>query len=340
MTELVRQVVAIEAVALVVLVAAALATAALRSATAALQRPQQEAAGAALGDAIVGRRSAADALEAMRRLTHSGRMRVIVELARDLRDRAILAQVAGELGIAARAERATRGRAWWRRLHAVRLLGAIGRGTNEVPPLLADPDPFVRAEAAWWAGETGRGDLAPALIALVEAPALLPRAAAQDALIRLGSGAHAALAERVRRSGLVGRPLMRVIAASPPPVAAGRLAAMAASPASPVRDLAIDALAALGTEDAPRAAIDALGDERSTVRASAAAALGRLRDARSAAALARAASDPSWDVRRAAALSLRDLGGAGTLYLRGLATGSDRFAADMARHVMATAETR
>jgi HEAT repeat protein len=130
---------------------------------------------------------------------------------------------------------------------------------------------------------------------------------------------------------------MRVIAASPPPGGERALLRIASDPSDGQRDLALAAVAVLGGAGATDAALAALDDARPAVRAAAASAAGRLRDVRAAPALARATADSSWEVRHAAALALRDLGASGTLYLRQLERGSDVYAADMARHVLAMA---
>jgi HEAT repeat protein len=44
--------------------------------------------------------------------------------------------------------------------------------------------------------------------------------------------------------------------------------------------------------------------------------------------------DPSWPVRRQAALALRAIGAPGILFLRRAIKGSDQFAADMSQHIL------
>ena len=77
-----------------------------------------------------------------------------------------------------------------------------------------------------------------------------------------------------------------------------------------------------------------LSDPEPDVRAAAAHALARLRHWPAAASLAQLLHDPAWDVRYAAGLSLRALGGPGLLFLRRSTTDADAFAAEMATHVL------
>ena len=70
------------------------------------------------------------------------------------------------------------------------------------------------------------------------------------------------------------------------------------------------------------------------VRAAAAQALGKLRHWPAAAALAALLRDRAWEVRRAAGFALRALGAPGLLFLRRSLQDTDRYAADMARHVL------
>ncbi|MGA7668850.1 MAG: hypothetical protein WBW04_00410, partial [Nitrolancea sp.] len=61
---------------------------------------------------------------------------------------------------------------------------------------------------------------------------------------------------------------------------------------------------------------------------------GRLGHVTSASALALKLRDRAWDVRRAAALALRDFGAPGILYLRRSLNDVDPYAADMARQLL------
>jgi HEAT repeat protein len=233
------------------------------------------------------------------------------------------------------AERACADPRWWRRLHAVRVLAVFGRGAETVPGLLADAHPLVRAEAAFWAGELRHAGSAAALVGIALGDAGLPVFAAQDALTRIGAPALGAIADALRATADPPRALMRVVTAVPDPALAGPVAVIAGRETYAERDLAVAALAAIGGPEARTVLVSALGDARPAVRAAAATGIGRVRDWQAAASLARAMTDPAWEVRRAAALALRELDAAGLLYLRSVMTGPDAYAADMARHVLA-----
>ena len=73
-----------------------------------------------------------------------------------------------------------------------------------------------------------------------------------------------------------------------------------------------------------------LDDDDARVRTAAAASLGQLGHWPAAVSLKRCLRDPSWDVRRAAALALRGLGPVGEILLRRALRDEDRFARDMA----------
>ena len=77
-----------------------------------------------------------------------------------------------------------------------------------------------------------------------------------------------------------------------------------------------------------------LSDADPSVRTSAANALAKLGHWPAASRLAECLRDPSWDVRRAAAITLRGFWPTGVLLLRRALSDSDRFARDMARQVL------
>lgn len=105
--------------------------------------------------------------------------------------------------------------------------------------------------------------------------------------------------------------------------------------ASPVtRTLAVEALGKAGSLQSAPLLIDRLNDPAPPVRQAAAHTLGRLKCWRAAPAIARLLQDPVWTVRHEAALTLRSLGAPGMLLLRRNLMNPDRFAGDMARHVL------
>ena len=77
-----------------------------------------------------------------------------------------------------------------------------------------------------------------------------------------------------------------------------------------------------------------LDDPDSSVRASAAGAIGRLAALELAPHLAAKLSDPAWIVRREAGTSLARMAPVGTMLLRVHLTDEDRFARDMARQIL------
>jgi len=101
-----------------------------------------------------------------------------------------------------------------------------------------------------------------------------------------------------------------------------------------VRAQAASLLAAVAGDKAEQALLGLLHDPSEPVRVAATHGLGVVRSWALAPNLARQLSDPSWDVRREAALALRSLGPAGRLYLRRALVSPDPYAADMAHQVL------
>jgi len=93
----------------------------------------------------------------------------------------------------------------------------------------------------------------------------------------------------------------------------------------------------LGTTASPGVAetlLSSVEDPDAGVRAAAAQGLGGLRYWAAAPVLSRLLQDPSWLVRRASAMALRELGGPGLLFLHRAHQGGDRYAADMAEYIL------
>lgn len=99
------------------------------------------------------------------------------------------------------------------------------------------------------------------------------------------------------------------------------------------RSLAATLAGSVGGSRAADALTGLLADPHAHVRA-AAKALGTLAHWPATGTLAACLRDPSWDVRRAAAIALRAMGAVGVLLLRRALTERDRFARDMARQVL------
>lgn len=279
-----------------------------------------------------------EAAAAIRRLPSAEALTLLVRLADAVTGRAgrtvtSMTRISGLLG---RVERQVSSPWWWRRLRAVRLLTRLGGGGDVVPARLDDRSPDVRAQAASWVARHGDGQaVADVVDHLVDADRLA-RFAAADAAVRLGPSAAPELAAVIARTeGPALVPALVVAAAlRDAPVLAGPVRRCLRAPEPEVRAAAIRALSRLGGAGEAEAFETALGDEDPQVRAAAVQACARAELWRVSPRLGVLLRDPSWDVRRAAGLALRRLGGPGKLVLRRSLADDDRFAADMARLVL------
>jgi len=300
--------------------------------------PRMDAGRAALSRLVdqPGPGSAA-AFAALRTMPRHLRVRVFVELARVLSGsaRARLREAASQLGVVARAERATRRRGWRARLHGARVLTRLGGSADVMLARFRDPSPAVRIQAVEWAAEEGGPAAAEGLVELLADGDPLCRTAVQDSLVRLGGEAVPALAGFLER----GDPdaalrALQVAVAIPDQRFLSAATRLAGSPDPRVRGLAVAVLAALGDEDATRCVGERLEDPDAGVRAAAAESVARLGWWAAASRLAPLLRDPAFEVRRAAALSLWQLGSPGVLHLRRMREDGDRYAVDMARQVL------
>jgi hypothetical protein len=250
--------------------------------------------------------------------------------------RRLLTRAAGEVGLLARADALCRSRLWRRRLRGARMFALLGGGARVVPRLLDDSRAEVRAQAAEWA--SGHPDQPRTIVRLVRMLGddhTLCRFTVEDSLVRLGHAAVPALALYLRAAQ--GDPARRALRVATM-IADARLLEVGMlrcrDPDGEVRAAAAGLLGALGGDRAAEMLESLVDDPEAGVRAVAAATLGRLRRWAAAPRLAALLGDPSWDVRRAAGQSLRELGGVGTLLLQRTLADPDRFARDMARHVL------
>lgn len=291
----------------------------------------------ALNAALTAERLEEAELEVLRSVPLAHRTRLVQELAPSLSGsaRARLAEVAREIGVWRHARRRLRSRAWPARLAAARTLMTLEQSEEVFLPLLGDPHPAVRAQAAEWAGEHPTPAAAAALLRILPGAAPLVRFAVQDALLRLRGVATAPLADFLaRHDGPAVLPALLAARGLARPDFAAPAARLCHDPDPAVRAAAADLLGAVGSELAVAEMVRLLGDPDARVRAAAVHAIGRLGHWPAAAAVAERLRDPSWDVRLAAGTTLRGLGSPGELMLRRYTADADRFAADMARRVL------
>jgi HEAT repeat protein len=289
-------------------------------------------------DALVlaARRGQADAetTAALRAVPRERALALLQELAPSLAgpEREALSDTARERGLIAHAEQQCQSRRWRSRLHAVRVLALLGGGAESVPPLLDDPRPEVRAQAAEWVAAHPDPMTAARLVRMLEDPGRFVRFTAMDSLIRLRGAAVEPLAEAIASGGPASA--LEVATRIGDPRLAGPAQARLEDTDPVVRAWAARMLGGLGGEAHAAAVAGRLQDREPDVRAAAAVALGRLGHWPSAPAVAELLHDPDWHVRRDAGLALRALGPAGELLLRRALRDEDDFARDMAQQTL------
>lgn len=275
------------------------------------------------------------AVAALSRLRSSERASLLVELAAAVHGhgREALRVAADRVGLRRSAERACRSIRRARRLAGVRILALLGGHSGIVQQLLSDRAPEVRAEAAAWAGESKDGRAIGGLIAMLDDPSPLCRAAAHDALARIGLIAVPPLvvhlAEAAASRSVVGGLCAAAELADPRFLAPALLAADNSDPLT--RRAAADLLGVLGGPEAEEGLAGLLRDSDPRVRTSAAEALGQLRSSLVLDALVPLLSDQSFTVRMAAAVALRRAGPRGDVVL----TAAEAAGIDVAAHVRA-----
>jgi HEAT repeat protein len=308
-----------------------------RAAADAYWRRPSAAARAALGEAADRLELSPEGAKALGRLTARRRIDLFAELAPSVAGapRSALADAAGQLGVIARAERWCKSRRWRRRLRGARLLTTLGGGRATVPPLLSDPRPEVRAQAAEWASGHPDPDVVARLVAMLDDPRGLARFTVMDSLIRLGASAVEPLAAEIDRvHGLAAVAALRVGAAIGDPRLAPHARRRLDDPDPAVRAWAVRLVGAVGGDENAAAVEGRLADPAPEVRAAAAVALGRLGHWPAAPELGSRLGDPAWIVRRNAALALRSFGPAGELLLNRALREDDPFARDIARQTL------
>ncbi len=278
-----------------------------------------------------------EALEPLRSLPRRSQLSVLEEIAPHVRggQRKCLTDLARAVGLEEYVERLCGSRRWWRRLYGCRLATLLDLAGRSAPPLLADRNLRVRAEAATWVGGHSQPELIPVLLDFLEDRAALVRFAAQDALLRAGRPVVPFLAGYLRERTGPGIDLaLRVAAGLPQHEFEAPALRLARHPTAPTRAAAALLLAGLGGARATDRLLRLLADPSVQVRSAAATGLGKLGHWPAATELAAAMTDASWLVRRDAALALGRLGSPGRLLLRRTLASPDTFAADMARQVL------
>jgi hypothetical protein len=308
-----------------------------RVAAEAYWRRPTAAARAALAEAADRLELSSQGAQALRRLTARRRIDLFAELAPSVAGapRSALADAARELHVIGRAETWCASRRWRRRLRGARLLTTLGGGRSDVPPLLADRRPEVRAQAAEWAAGHPDPEVVTQLTAMLDDPRGLARFTVMDSLIRLGANAVEPLGTAIDgASSVAAVAALRVGTAIGDPRLGPHARRRLDDPDPSVRAWAVRLVGAIGGDENATAVEGRLDDPAEEVRAAAAVALGRLGHWPAAPQLGGRLGDPAWIVRRNAALALRSFGAAGELLLNRALREDDPFARDIARQTL------
>jgi HEAT repeat protein len=287
-------------------------------------------------EAVLGDSPAGPAGAALRELSHTHRRAVLMELAGSVGALARVRELADESGVTARAERWCCSRRWWRRLRGLRVLARVGVEPAALRRFLDDPHPAVRAAAADAAAHPVPPDVVSRLLGMLDDRDRSCRFAALAALVRAGREAVGDIREYLAAEH-VAQPEagLAVATALAEPALLGPALRLSAAPETVVRRRAAALLARIGGDTVTERLEGLLTDPDAGVRAEAVHGLGELGHWPAAAYLADALRDPAWDVRAAAALALHRLGPVGRVYLRRATGADDRFAADIARQILA-----
>jgi HEAT repeat protein len=300
------------------------------------RRPTAEAR-AALAETADRLELTPSAADRLKRLTARRRIDLFAELAPSVAGapRSALADAAGTLDVIASAERWCASRRWRKRLRGARLLTTLGGGDTAVPPLLRDPRPEVRTQAAEWAASHPEPEIVATLTDMLDDPLGLARFTVMDSLIRLGANAVEPLGRAIDGDeGVAAVAALRVGAAIADPRLAPHALRRLDDDDPAIRAWAVRLVGAVGGDENAAAVAERLNDPAEEVRAAAAVALGRLGHWPAAPELGRRLGDPSWAVRRNAALALRSFGPAGELLLNRALREEDNFARDIARQTL------
>lgn len=295
----------------------------------------------ALVGGLLSRSLTAEASQRLERLSNRERLETFLGVAPNLRgsERAWLESVADEMGLVRHGTRLCRSRFWWRRLRGLRILTLVGGREEDVLPLADDTHPLVRSQVVEWCGVHSSPAAIRTVVSMLADSSRVGRFAVQDALVRLGEPAVAPLVEQL---GQIRDPIEAITGLD---VARGLADPRLTEPAlfhswhpdPAVRRRAYYALGATRGAEAADRLEEGLNDPDESARAAAAESLGAMGHWPAAGALSRLLSSPIFDLRHAAAVALARLGAPGELFLRRALGSADRYAADMARHMLETA---
>lgn len=278
-----------------------------------------------------------DEVAVVKSLPLSRQAQVVSECGRNLSGQGLsaLGAVGVTIGMVSAAERMCRSWRWARRLQGVRMLTVLSAGATVVPRLLHDRSPVVRSEAAYWSASHPSPATVAALLGMLSDPDQGCRFAAMDVLQRMGEAAVGPLIQLVAtESGAPVDAAMIVISNKEHQDFLPVAVAMVVSESAVARASAAKVLGLIGSAQHTGLLQARLADSTALVREAAVHAIGALRHWPLGPQVAGLLADSDWTVRRAAGLALRALGAPGHLLLRRALKGPDRYAVDMARHVL------
>lgn len=249
-----------------------------------------------------------------------------------------VAALAEAAGVTGRGRALAKSPFWWRRLRGLRAvaLSEPGSAALLIGRLLADPDASVRAAAAQIAPAHATPDVIAAMVVHLGAGDAPTRFAALEALVRCGVPAADITADWLRadRTPAAITAGLLVLERIGHPRGLDLSLRYATHPDPAVRRQAARTIGFLGDGIARGALAALLSDADAGVRQAACRSVGRLQWVDLAPNLAALLTDTDWQVRRQSAIALRRLGTPGEAHLLQALRHSDRYAADMARHVL------
>ena len=277
--------------------------------------------------AIARQRVDPDDVERLARLSRRRQTRLFVDVGLMLagEDRALLARLAGDLGLLDTARSLIASPRWWRRLEGARLLNLLDDSAREAPRLLRDEHALVRAVGAEIVGTHGGPADLELVVPLLRDDAEVCRFAAKDTLMRGGRAAEDVVVAHLETDDAITAESLLQIASSLGGHRFLDVALTRSADASPrVRCLAARLLGSIGNARATGRLIVMLGDAVPEVRWTAVEALASLEYWPAGPAMAALLDDAEWEVRRRAAIALWKLGAPGLLLLRrALRSGSE-----------------